>query len=257
MDDLLRELGERVRHGRTARGWALRELAEHSGLSVRFLGELERGEGNVSVRNLAKVAEAIGTTPDHLLRPPRRSIALVGLRGAGKSTVGGVVAKRLARPFVELDREIERRAGMSLAELFPIHGEEYYRRLQRETLRDLFASPEVLAKGVVVATGGSLPTDPPAFDLLREHARIVWLRASPEEHLARVAAQGDRRPTAGRRNALGELRALLEHREPLYARADRTVETSARGVDAVVAEVLAEADPTASPRRGISRRAAP
>src|SRR5512138_2904244 len=138
-DQLLLALGRNVRSSRAARGWPLRELAERSGVSLRFLVQLEAGQGNISVRRLASVAQALLTTPAALLtegrdarRPP--IVALLGLRGAGKTTVGRRLAKRLQVPFVELDQQVEQAANLALAEIFSLHGEEYYRRLEREAL---------------------------------------------------------------------------------------------------------------------------
>jgi XRE family aerobic/anaerobic benzoate catabolism transcriptional regulator len=159
-------------------------------------------------------------------------VALLGLRGAGKSTIGPKLAERLGLPFVELDRVIEQAAGLSLAELFELHGEAYYRRLERETLGTLLSGG-----GVVVATGGSLVSDRETYQMLRERATTVWLRARPEDHFSRVLTQGDRRPMAAHPHAMSELKALLAARERLYAQADHTVDTSALTVDAAVDEL--------------------
>lgn len=237
MEPLLHELGLRVRRARTDKSMTLKDLADATGLSSRFLGQLEGGEGNISVLKLARVAQVLGTTPDTLLRPPRRLIALVGLRGAGKSTVGAALAERTGRPFVELDREVERRAGLSLAELFALHGEPYYRRLERATLRELLGRTPPGEPGAILAAGGSLVTDPETWSLLREQAVTVWLRARPEDHLRRVAEQGDRRPMAGRADALADIARLLEARGPLYAEADLSFDTSALPVDETVAAI--------------------
>jgi len=160
-------------------------------------------------------------------------IALLGLRGAGKSTVGRRLARRLRVPFVELDRRVEEAAGMSLGELFALHGEAYYRRLEREALQRVLADRRPL----VLATGGGLPASPETYALLREHALAVWLRAAPEDHWNRVVQQGDRRPMADHPEAMAELRRLLSSREPLYAQAAATVDTSRLGVDGAVEAV--------------------
>jgi XRE family aerobic/anaerobic benzoate catabolism transcriptional regulator len=162
-------------------------------------------------------------------------VALVGVRGAGKSTIGARLGKKLGIPFVELDAEIERAAEMPLAQLFELHGEAYYRRLERETLRHLQAE----RPAQVNATGGSIVTDRESWRLLRERTRTVWLKARPDDHWNRVVAQGDQRPMKDSPHAFAELKALLAARAPLYATAARTVDTSARGVDKVVAEVAA------------------
>src|SRR5688572_4320450 len=167
MSDVLRELGARARALRVQRGWTLREASERSGLSARFLVQLESGRGNISVRRLVDVARALGTSASALLAesPARqaRVIALLGLRGAGKTTVGRRLARRLRVPFVELDRRIEAAAELSLSEIFSLHGEDYYRRLEQETLQDVLAE----RKAMVLATGGGLVTSPDTLDMLR------------------------------------------------------------------------------------------
>ena len=234
-DSILRELGARARALRVRRGWTLREFAERSGLSARFLVQLESGRGNISVRRLVDVARALDTTPAALLTasaPARKkpAIALLGLRGAGKTTVGRRIAKRLGVPFVELDRRIEQAAELSLTEIFSLHGEEYYRRLERETLDVVLAD----ARPMVLATGGGLVTSPETLATLRRAAVTVWLQATPEDHWNRVVRQGDRRPMADHPQAMADLRALLSAREPLYATADHTIRTSGLSVGTVV-----------------------
>jgi XRE family aerobic/anaerobic benzoate catabolism transcriptional regulator len=160
-------------------------------------------------------------------------VALIGLRGAGKSTVGRDLARRLDRPFAELDGLIEDEVGLGLEEIFAIHGESYYRRLEREVLRQFVSG----GTPAVLATGGSLVTDRTTFDLLKRSAVTIWLRARPELHLERVAAQGDRRPMAGRADPLSDLSALLKDRESLYAEADITIETTGLSAAEVTSEV--------------------
>jgi XRE family aerobic/anaerobic benzoate catabolism transcriptional regulator len=235
-DDLLSALGRRARAQRLSRGWTLRDVAERSGVSPRFLVQLEAGRGNISVRRLADVAHALGTTPSALLAmpvvPPRAAIALLGLRGAGKTTIGRRLARRRRIPFVELDRKIEQAADLSLGEMFTLHGEDYYRRLEREVLSD------VLKEGpMVLATGGGVVTSPETFALLQQSAITIWLRARPEDHWNRVVRQGDRRPMTNHPQAMADLRSLLTAREPLYALADHTVDTSGRTLERVLAEV--------------------
>lgn len=232
---VLVDVGANVRARRVALGWSQRELAARADLSVRFLAQLEKGQGNISLARFAAVAQALGVDMADLLRPrprteTRRHIALLGLRGAGKSTVGKKLAARLQRPFVELDDLVARAAGLSLSELFELHGEAYYRRLSRETLRRFLAE----AAPAILATGGSLVNDREALRLLDTQALTVWLRATPEDHWNRVIQQGDRRPMAENPHAFAELRALLAAREPLYATAQVTVDTSASGVDGAV-----------------------
>jgi XRE family aerobic/anaerobic benzoate catabolism transcriptional regulator len=237
---LLAFVGAAVRGQRERRGWSRRELAAASGVSERFLAQLEVGQGNISLRRFADVAHALGTTPAALLAPAEapanaQPIALLGVRGAGKSTIGAALARKLGMRFVEVDAEIEEAAGLPLGEVFALHGEAYYRRLEREVLTRLLAEPPPS----VLATGGSIVNDPTNYALLRARAQTIWLRASAEDHWNRVIAQGDQRPMAENPHAFEELRALLAARTKLYACADHTIDTTARTVRQVVAEVHA------------------
>jgi XRE family aerobic/anaerobic benzoate catabolism transcriptional regulator len=235
-DSLLATVGARVRGRREAAGLSRRALSERSKVSERFLAQLEGGRGNISLARFAEVAAALGATPSDLLAgvgAQPSSIALLGLRGAGKSTVGRALAERRGLPFIELDQRIEDAAGMQLGALFELHGEAHYRRLEREVLAALVASP----RAFVLATGGSLVTSPETFALLRRHTRTIWLRARPEDHWNRVVAQGDQRPMAEKPHAFAELRALLAAREPLYAAASQVVDTSDRTVEEVVTSI--------------------
>jgi XRE family aerobic/anaerobic benzoate catabolism transcriptional regulator len=236
----LETVGATVRSHRERRGWSRRELAEHSGVSERFLAQLETGSGNISLRRFSEVAHALGTTPSLLLAPAeapasQRPIALLGVRGAGKSSVGAALAKKLGIAFVELDQRIEAAAGLPLGEVFALHGEAYYRRVEREVLTSLLAEPAPM----VLATGGSIVNDPTNYALLRARCRTVWLRATPEDHWNRVVAQGDQRPMAENPHAFEELRGLLVARARLYAQADREVDTTSRTVRQVVAAIHA------------------
>ncbi|HZS38370.1 MAG TPA: shikimate kinase [Polyangia bacterium] len=277
---LLGEVGGRVRRLREDASLTQRTLAQRSGVSPRYLAQLEAGGANISLERLTDVAQALGTTLVALLDPraePRRAppgaaktaevavlrdaigelldgrdlgelrevrrflearftkrtapiIALLGLRGAGKSTIGRRLAERLRLRFVELDAAIEEAAGLSLAEIFELHGEAYYRRLERETLMALLSD----APGMVLATGGSLVNDRETYRLLRRRAVTVWLKARPEDHWNRVLQQGDQRPMAEHPHAMSELRALLAAREKLYAEAEHVVDTSRVTVDGAV-----------------------
>jgi XRE family aerobic/anaerobic benzoate catabolism transcriptional regulator len=160
-------------------------------------------------------------------------VALVGLRGAGKSTIGKALAARLRVPFVELDALVEKDAGLSLSAIFSLHGEAYYRRLAREVLTRFLAE----ADAAVMATGGGVVTDRESFKLLMKRARTVWLQATPEDHWKRVLEQGDVRPSAASPHAQEELRALLKAREPLYAQAELAVDTSRLGIAGTVDEI--------------------
>ncbi len=235
---LLAEIGSRVRSRRTVMGWTLKEVAERSGISARFLSDLESGKGNISVARLANVARALDVPMTDLLpsenddrAPP--TIALVGLRGAGKSTIGAALAKHLGVKFVELDALVEKEANLSLAELFSLHGEAYYKRLAHDLLLKLLASDEQ----VVVATGGSLVTDAESWQLLKRRSHTVWLKATPENHWKRVLGQGDTRPMANRASAMAELRSILSIRSPLYAEASQTIDTSAIRVNQAVRRI--------------------
>lgn len=239
---LLMALGQRVRERRTERGLTLRDLAARAGLSLRFVAEVEAGRGNPSVASLAALAEALQTSAAGLLSEPAaaatapgpRLLALLGLRGAGKSTLGRRVARQLHLPFVELDRRIEESCGLTLDEVFALHGEQYYRRLEREALEAVLREDRPL----VLATGGGLVAAEDTFARLRERAVTVWLRARPEDHWNRVVQQGDRRPMADHPEAMAELRRLLAAREPLYSASDHVVDTFRLGIDAAARAVI-------------------
>ena len=237
---LLSAVGAAVRGRREERGLTRRELAEKSGVSERYLAELEAGQGNISVARLQDVGRALGTSAGELLvsaQPEpsdKRVVALVGLRGAGKTTIGKSLAARLRVPFVELDALVERQAGLPLSAIFSLHGEAYYRRLAREVLARFLADTDA----AVLATGGSVVTDRESYRLLQKRCRTVWLQATPEDHWRRVLAQGDVRPSAASPHAQDELRALLRTREPLYAQAELSVDTSRLGIAGAVEEIF-------------------
>ncbi len=234
---LLTSLGQRTRRLRVEQHLTLRELSRRSGLSPRFLMDVEAGRGNISVRRLGDLAGALGTTPADLVTvdAPRRPtlVALLGLRGAGKTAVGRKLARRHRVPFVELDRQIEAHAGMMLGEVFSLHGEEYYRRLEREVLEALLAE----RRPMILAVGGGLVTAADTYALLRRHATTVWLRARPEDYWQRVMRQGDRRPMDEHPRAQEALRDLVRRREALYAEADLRIDTSDLAIPAVVDQV--------------------
>lgn len=246
---LLGRLGRVVRRERTRLGLTREALARRSGLSARFLAQLEAGTGNISLLRLQELARALDLSMLHLLwspdGPEARRIALLGLRGAGKSTIGPLLARRLRVPFVELDGLIEEAAGLPLGQVFELHGERYFRRLEREMLA------RVVAQGspAVLAIGGGAVTEPGTWTLLRRTCTTVWLAARAEDHYERVLAQGDRRPMGDNPHAMAELRALLAARQRLYATADLTIDTSTAGVSALVERLAARLGGTTVRRR--------
>jgi XRE family aerobic/anaerobic benzoate catabolism transcriptional regulator len=225
---LLRELGNRLRALREGQGCSVSDLAQRSGVSRRYLTDAEAGRANLSVLRLLELTAALGVPLEHLVRgveAPRERIALVGLRGAGKSTLGRLLALRAEVPFVELDQRVEALAGAPLGEIFALHGEAGFHRFEAEALEAVLREGE----RIVLAVGGSLVTRPATFERLKRACRTVWLRASASEHFERVRAQGDGRPMADRPRARAELEALLREREPLYAGCELTLDT--RGLD--------------------------
>ncbi len=234
---ILSALGSRVRGLREARGLTRADLSVRSGLSVRFLARVEAGEGNISLLRLEHLASALDITPDELLRAvPSRSgrVALVGMRGAGKSTVGPILARELSLPFIEMDARIQEASGLPLDQIFELHGERYYRRIELDTLRRVLEG----GRAAVLAAAGGVVNEPATWDLLLERCFVVWLKARPEDHWGRVIAQGDRRPMGDNPHAMEELRSMLAARERLYRRAHLTVDTSVR-TPAEAAEAIA------------------
>jgi XRE family aerobic/anaerobic benzoate catabolism transcriptional regulator len=228
-------------------GLAVRKARQDRGLSLRLLAELNgscptsnTGRGTSRSADCSRSRPPWGcrwrtwSSPWIGPKGPAR-IALVGLRGAGKSTIGHAVADRLNLRFIELDAEIESAAGLPLSQIFEIHGEAYYRRLEREVLEKILQS----ARGCVIATGGGLVTNPESWQLLLREARTIWLKARPEHHYQRVMEQGDLRPMKNRPSAMAELRALLAQRTPLYAEAHEQLDTSLLGLDRTVEAVCA------------------
>ncbi|MBK7877121.1 MAG: helix-turn-helix domain-containing protein [Planctomycetes bacterium] len=234
----LQELGRRLRQARERASLSVTALADDAGVSRRYVTEAEAGRANLSVLKLAELARALRVPLASLVDHPLDAhggerVALVGLRGAGKSTVGRALALELEAPFVELDQRVEELAGLPLSAVFDLHGVEGYRRFESEALE------RVLAEGerVVIATGGSIVTAPATFERLRSACRTVWLSAKPEDHFQRVVAQGDARPMRGRPRAMEELARLLAEREPAYAKCDVTLDTSGREVPELVLEL--------------------
>lgn len=234
---LLALLGTRLREYREARGLSVTEVARRAGISRRHVTEAEAGRANLTVTRLAALAEALEVRPGSLIDGPEglrsQRIALLGLRGAGKSTIGAALALALEVPFVELDRRVEELSGLPLGTLFELHGEAGFRRFEAEALE------RVLGEGdrQVLATSGSIVAAEATFARLRQTCHTIWLRARPEDHLERVEAQGDRRPMRGRPRALEELRAILASREGAYGQCELTVDTSGRDPRTIVGEL--------------------
>jgi len=238
--ELLTGVGFAVRKLREERGLSRRALSEKSGLSERFLADLEGGSGNISVGRLADVARALGTSAGTLLRQAEGapetpgSDLLAGLSREELQEAERWLRARFGRsegPRVAL---VEEAAGLSLSGIFSLHGEAYYRRLAREVLTRFLAETDAF----VLATGGGLVLDREAWRLLQRRCRTVWLQATPDDHWQRVLAQGDERPSAGSPHARDELRALLKVREPLYAQAELSVDTSRLGAAGAVRGLL-------------------
>lgn len=263
--EYLTRLGERVRETRARRGMTRKILARDSDVSERYLAQLEAGQGNISIILLRQVAQAmnvpledlVGETPERPIeltlllqmlgrlapaelararemlarefgqaRKRAGLVALVGLRGGGKSTLGAAVAQRLGVPFIELDREIERESGQSLAEMFDLIGQAGYRRWERRCLEQIIQRHD----RAIVTTGGSIVSEPATFELLLSACYTVWIKARPEEHMARVLAQGDRRPMADNGEAMADLKRILATRNALYGKADASLDTSGKTV---------------------------
>ncbi|WP_417586524.1 helix-turn-helix transcriptional regulator [Pararhodobacter oceanensis] len=257
---LINRVGERVRRARELKGIPRRVLSETSGVSPRYLALLEAGEGNISIGLLQRVAVALDHRVEWLLSeddpwtsetqkladlfrkasaeqrnkvleilaPQPESttrgnrIALIGLRGAGKSTLGALLGERLGLPFVELNREIEDHAGMPVTEVMAFYGQEGYRRLEAQALARIIETHD----SMILAVAGGIVTDPEVFKTLLAHFHTVWIKASPSEHMERVRAQGDLRPMAGNPEAMEQLKFILTSREALYEQASTQLETS-------------------------------
>jgi XRE family transcriptional regulator, aerobic/anaerobic benzoate catabolism transcriptional regulator len=282
----LKALGERVKNARALRGMTRKILARDSGVSERYLAQLEAGQGNISIARLREIAAAMSLPlvdlvregPDRpveltllLQRLARLSpaelaeagqlltahfgrdlaqdrgarIALIGLRGGGKTTLGRALAAQLGVPFVEMNKEIERGSGMSLNEIFSLSGQAAYRRYERRALERVIETHPA----AVIATGGSLVSEPATFELLLDACYTIWIKAAPDEHMGRVIEQGDMRPMAGNAEAMEDLRRILSEREPLYGKADAVVDTAGKSLDESIAalrRVIAQTDTAAA-----------
>lgn len=273
-------LGERVRQFRARRGMTRKILARDSGVSERYLAQLETGHGNISILLLRRVAAAMGMPLADLLqegpeRPveytlarqildalpatelapayralaqtmgttahPSRAgrIALIGLRGAGKTTLGRRLAERLGVPFVEIADLVAAESGTTLSEIFSLYGQAAYRRYERRAVERVITEHE----RAVIATGGSLVSEPATYELLLRACHTIWIAASPADHMGRVMAQGDLRPMKASREAMADLKRILENRRELYGRAEAVVDTSGKDADDSFAALLAAARP--------------
>jgi XRE family aerobic/anaerobic benzoate catabolism transcriptional regulator len=289
-DTFLQRLGDRVRTTRNRRGMSRRALAKHARVSERYLAQLETGQGNCSIVLLRRIARAMGVPVAELVddRPERpvetilldqfldrlspqelrearelllgrfggalgdlrrNRIALIGLRGGGKSTLGRLLAEKLGAPFIELDREVERLNGTNLSEIFEMFGQETFHRMERLALEQVLQRFDRF----VLATGGSIVTEPATFELLISSCLTIWVRADPDEHMQRVVAQGDLRPMAENSRAMDDLVSILKSREPLYARADVTLQTAHKAPEQSLEELLALLGP--EPRQAAPKRA--
>lgn len=236
---ILRLLAARIREARRRTGMTLEQAAGKAGLSRRFLVEIEAARTNPSIGKLASLAHALGVALRDLCdipaaTAPKLRIAMIGLRGAGKSTLGRMLAARLEVPFTELDDWIEERAGFSVSEIFELHGTEGYRRLERDALEDWLARH---GSGVLAVPGG-IVSSPATFERLCQTCRTVWLKARPQEHWDRVLAQGDLRPMKGDPRAMERLEALLAARTPAYRRAALHLDTSGRSPEESLGELV-------------------
>jgi XRE family aerobic/anaerobic benzoate catabolism transcriptional regulator len=278
-------VGRLLRSARAKRGMTRRQLAEQSGASERYLAQIEGGQGNPSVIVLKAIAEALDLSiidllprtdgrsetleriVDVLRRMPQselpaiadliegraalatdraQRIALIGLRGAGKSTLGKRLATKLGAPFIELDRMIEREYGASAPDLIEIAGIATFRRYERACLERVIGNHDV----AVIATAGGIVANPDTYALLLRRTHTIWLKARPDDHMRRVMAQGDFRPMARNREAMADLIAILEARRADYARAEAELDTSGDTVD----ESFAKLEKVAARHRKEDRR---
>jgi XRE family aerobic/anaerobic benzoate catabolism transcriptional regulator len=266
-DDFLLFVGTRVREVRNRRGMTRKMVALEADVSERHLAQLESGEGNISIVLLRRIAEALNISLTALFAPNveepaekqtirrflerlpvnrledvvirlrrefsdeekirRMRIALIGLRGAGKSTLGSRLAEESNIPFIELDREIEKDTGMPLAEIFSLYGQSGYRAIEKRTLERVLHEPG----RAVVSVGGGVVSEKDTYDYLLANCYTVWIKAQPDEHMSRVIAQGDFRAMAGSDQAMEDLRRILEAREPLYRKADMVLDTSGSSLE--------------------------
>jgi XRE family transcriptional regulator, aerobic/anaerobic benzoate catabolism transcriptional regulator len=271
-EGFIRMVGDRVRTARSRKGISRKSLSESSGVSQRYLAQLEGGSGNVSIALLKRIAAALDhriewlvgeedpwnseaarvaslfrsadaeqksrvlavLDPQNMELPRDGRVALIGLRGAGKSTLGRLSAEVFSVPFIELNAEIESSSGMPVNELMALYGQEGYRRLERQAVERVASTHDA----VILAVAGGIVSEPDTFAYLLRHFHTIWLKARPEEHMGRVRQQGDTRPMAGNPAAMDELKTILTSRESLYARSEAQVDTSGKAVEQSLAELV-------------------
>lgn len=266
-EGFLRFLGRRVRGLRARRGMTRKMMAKEADVSERHLAQLESGEGNISIVLLARIAGALNVSLAEMFSPEaetrrekvliqrflerlpahrvedalsrlvrefgdeektrRKRVALIGIRGAGKSTLGTKLAEELKVPFIELDHEIEKDAGIPLGEIFSLYGQAGFRGMEKRALERVVKENE----RAVLSVGGGVVSEKETYEFLLWHCYTVWIKAQPEEYMARVMAQGDLRVMGGSKQAMEELRGILEAREPLYRKADFSLDTTGDSVD--------------------------
>ena len=237
----LEQLGQRVRTMRALRGMSRKVLAKVSGISERYIAQLESGKGNVSIVLLRRVSNAMGAHLEDLIPATEPAPDWAIMR-----------AKKIGWSFVELNKEVERENGLSVAEIIALYGQEGFRRMEQAALGQLLARKELM----VLATGGGIVSEPLTFDLILSSFYTIWLKAEPEEHMARVRGQGDLRPMADDRSAMAELRNILVSREPLYARASAVVDTAGLSVDAAAARLSDAVAPVLHDKHAFGLRSA-
>ena len=258
VNEFIASIGKRIRHTRERKEISRRLLSELSGVSQRYLAQLESGSGNISLALLYRIASALGRKPgwlmedrsddfkilsllqtvspetrtrvirvlesDATLESKKKRVCLIGLRGAGKSSLGRLLAENISWEFVELNRVIEKICEIPVSEIIALYGMDGYRQFERQALNSIIEESERL----VLAASGGIVSEPDTFTLLLQNFHTIWVKASPEEHMERVRAQGDIRPMAGYPKAMQKLKSILASRASLYSQADCSVDTSGR-----------------------------
>jgi len=271
LDAFIKQTGERVLQARLAQGMSRRVLSERAGVSSRTIVLLETGTGNTSIALLFRIASALGHSVEwflgqtsqsrhnaervvdyyHAASPPEQQrvlnilaakkcselkhkrLCLIGLRGAGKSTLGYRLGKLLSMPFLELNNAVEELSGLSVHEVMNLYGQDGYRQFEQQSLEHCVGSNQEL----ILAAAGGVVSNPDTHAYLLKHFHTIWLKAAPEEHMDRVKRQGDSRPMAGNPEAMAQLRSLLTTREPLYGLSDATVDTTGLTIETALRDL--------------------